>query len=151
MALAQISRNSVGNKTPRSKTRFRKFPWKSDPFREKIQTSVLDLALGTPQNLEMPLRASEFCDFRCKKVQIIEKIARCAPPRRHQTRPISGMSAPDNVKSEDPAKMTYSIPDFLNRERKRSTAFLEISRLFEGLELDMVSRYLTLSQQNSAP
>ena len=120
LPLAQISRNSVGNKTPRSKTRFRKFPWKSDPFREKIQTSVLDLALGTPQNLEMPLRASEFCDFRCKKAQIIEKIARCAPPRRHQTRPISGLSPRQRpVKSEDPAKITYSIPDFLNRERKR--------------------------------
>ena len=28
LALAQISRNSIGNLTPRRKTRFRKFPWK---------------------------------------------------------------------------------------------------------------------------
>ena len=28
LPLAQVSRNSSGNKTPRSKTRFRKFPWK---------------------------------------------------------------------------------------------------------------------------
>lgn len=47
--------------------------------------------------------------------------------------------------------MTCSIPDFLNRERKRSTAFPEMSCLSEGLELEMVSRYLTLSQQKPAP
>ena len=68
------------------------FPGNLTRFGKKSRPCLLDLALGTPQNLEMPLRASEFCDFRCKKVQIIEKIARCAPPRRHQTRPISGLS-----------------------------------------------------------
>ena len=47
--------------------------------------------------------------------------------------------------------MTCSIPDFLSRGREKSTAFLEISRLFEDLGLEMVSRNLTLSQQKDRP
>ena len=93
----------------------------------------------------------KFWVLRCQNVEILLKNARCAHHGDDQQHTENQDSALDNGKSEDPAKMTYSIPDFLNRERKRSTAFLESSRLFEGLELDMVSRYLTLSQQNSAP
>ena len=62
LPLAQISRNFIGNLTPRRK---------SDPFRETIQTLpprlTLDLPLGTPQNVEMPLRASENLRFRVQK------------------------------------------------------------------------------------
>ena len=42
------------------------------------------------------------------------KIAHGPPPGRRQTRLMSGLPA-DNVKSEDPAKMTYSISDFVSR------------------------------------
>ena len=55
------------------------------------------------------------------------------------------------MKSEDPAKMTYSKTDFLGRGREKSTAFLEISRKFEGLGLELVSRNLTLVQQKATP
>ena len=68
------------------------FPGNLTPFGKQSRPSLLDLPLGTPQNLEMPLRASENLRFRVQKSRNHGKIARCAPPRRHQTRPISGLS-----------------------------------------------------------
>ena len=47
--------------------------------------------------------------------------------------------------------MTYSKTDFLGRGREKSTAFLETSRKFEGLGLELVSRNLTLVQQKATP
>ena len=41
LALAQVSRNSLGNLTPRKKTRFRKFPGKFDPSDEKVEAPFL--------------------------------------------------------------------------------------------------------------
>ena len=60
----------------------------------------------------MPLRASENLRFQVKKVKIIEKS--CIVRHQEDAKPdLYRDGAPDNVKSEDPAKMTYSIPDFL--------------------------------------
>ena len=44
------------------------------------------------------------------------------------------------MKSEDPAKMTYSIPDFLSRGREERTG---------GVQLEMVSGNLTQNQRKS--
>ena len=91
----------------------------------------------------MPLRASENLRFQVKKVKIIEKS--CIVRHQEDAKPdLYRDGAPDNVKSEDPAKMTYSIPDFFLH-------FPEISRFFEGLGLEMVSRNLTLRQRKSGP
>ena len=69
LALAYLSRNSIGNLTPRRKTRFRKFPWKSDPFRETIQTLPPRLNPRDPSETKMPLRASENLRFQVQKSQ----------------------------------------------------------------------------------
>ena len=65
----------------------------------------------------MPLRASENLRFQVKKVKIIEKS--CIVRHQEDAKPdLYRDGAPDNVKSEDPAKMTYSIPDFFCISRK---------------------------------
>ena len=69
LAHIQISRNSFGNLTPRRKTRFRKFPWKFDPLGRKSRPFLLDFPLRTPQNLEMPLLASENLRFQVQTSQ----------------------------------------------------------------------------------
>ena len=61
------------------------FPGNLTRFGKKSRPCLLDLALGTPQNLEMPLRASKNCDFGCKKVEIIEKLL--AVRRQEDTKP----------------------------------------------------------------
>ena len=66
---------------------------------------------------EMPPQSRKFWDFECQNAKILTKIARCA--RQEDTRPVQYQgSASDNEKSEDPAKMTYSIPDFTSRNAK---------------------------------
>ena len=35
-------------------------------------------------------------------------------------------SAPDYAKNEDPAKMTYSIPDFVSRNKTKKHDFLQV-------------------------
>ena len=69
LPLTRISRNFIGNLTPRRKTGFRKFPWKFDPLGRKSRPFLLNFPLGTPQNLEMPLRASENLRFQVQKSQ----------------------------------------------------------------------------------
>ena len=54
-------------------------------------------------------------DFGCQNAKILENIARCA--RQEDTKSVEYQGlASDNEKSEDPAKMTYSIPDFVSRD-----------------------------------
>ena len=55
----------------------------------------------------MPLRASENLRFQVKKVKIIEK-SRIVRHQEDAKPDLYRDGAPDNVKSEDPAKMTYS-------------------------------------------
>ena len=60
------------------------------------------------------LRLENFSDFRCQNVEILEKIARCA--RQDHTKPDEDQDlAIGNTTSDDPAKMTHSIPDFVSR------------------------------------
>ena len=59
----------------------------------------------------MPLRASENLRFQVKKVKIIEK-SRIVRHQEDAKPDLYRDGAPDYVKSEDPAKMTYSISDF---------------------------------------
>ncbi len=59
----------------------------------------------------------KFGDFGCQNAKILENIARCA--RQEDTKSVEYQgSASDNEKSEDPAKMMYSIPDFMSRNAK---------------------------------
>ena len=61
-----------------------------------------------------PCGPAKILSFRCPKGQILEKIARCA--RKSAILTVKNRdSALDNGKNEDPAKMTYSIPDFVSR------------------------------------
>ena len=70
LAGVQVSRNSLGNPTPRRKTRFRKFPWKFDPSDEKSrplssagalrsQDSPHDDLLASPMHRRDPPKASK--------------------------------------------------------------------------------------------
>ena len=52
--------------------------------------------------------------LRCQKVKIIEK-SRAARARETFSDDKNQNFTVDNAKIEDPAKMTYSIPDFLSR------------------------------------
>ena len=60
-----------------------------------------------------PCGPAKILDFRCQNIKILEKIARCAC-QNHTKSDQYQDSALSNAKSEDPAKMTYSIPDFIN-------------------------------------
>ena len=132
LALPQVSRNSSGYLTPRRKTRFRKFPWKSDPLRETVQTVPPRLTPRDPSEpTDAPENERKFAISGAKKSQSLKNRALCAAKKIPNPTHI-GIEPPTTSKSEDLAKMTYSIPDFLSRGRKKSTAFLEISRLFEG-------------------
>ena len=53
---------------------------------------------------------------RLQNTKILEKIARCARTRDGQSDLQSRGSAADNGEGEDPAKMTYSRTDFLDRD-----------------------------------
>ena len=60
----------------------------------------------------------------CNNAKILEKIARCArqdDQLDHQYRDFDWISITDE-KSEDPAKMTHSISDFLRRLRAQEYA-----------------------------
>ena len=57
--------------------------------------------------------------FRLKNTKIIEKIARCARAKHGQSDLQSRGSAADNGEGEDPAKMTYSRTDLLDRDRPK--------------------------------
>ena len=73
-------------------------------------------ASGRAHKCLVPPRPSDFFGFQPPKSQkSFEKIARCA--RQEATKPDQNEgSALDIGKSEDPAKMTYSIPDFVSRD-----------------------------------
>ena len=79
LALTQVSRNFIGNLTPRRKTGFRKFPWKSDPFRETIQTLPPRL---TPRDPSEPRDAPEgerkFAISGAKKSKSLKNCSLCA-------------------------------------------------------------------------
>ena len=72
-----------------------------------------------------PCGPAKFWDFRCQKVKIFEKIARCAR-KEYTKRDRYQESALDNAKSEDPAKMTHSIPDFASRNAINTPIFIPI-------------------------
>ena len=147
LALTQVSRNSSGYLTPRRKTRFRKFPWKSDPLRETVQTVPPRLTPRDPSEpTDAPENERKFAISGAKKSQSLKNRALCAAKKIPNPTHI-GIEPPTTSKSEDLAKMTYSIPDFLSRGRKKAQLSRKFPWLSEGLELEMVSRYLTLSQQ----
>ena len=61
-----------------------------------------NLCLSLPILRRTPLlRASHFCVFRCQKVEILEKIARCARRRQETTDDKSPDFASDNAKSKN--------------------------------------------------
>ena len=60
-----------------------------------------------------PCGPAKILDFRYQNIRILEKIARCARQDHTKTDECHD-SAIGNTKSEDPAKMTYSIPDFVS-------------------------------------
>ena len=67
----------------------------------------------------MPQRASEILILRCQNVKMLEKIALRALKRRPMTIENRDFSL-WLLKSEDPAKMTHSIPDFVSRNKCES-------------------------------
>ena len=79
LALLQVSRNSIGNLTPRRKTGFRKFPWKSDPFRNNPDPVPPRL---TPRDPSEPRDAPEgerkFAISGAKKSKSWKNCALCA-------------------------------------------------------------------------
>ena len=58
------------------------------------------------------------------KAQILEKIARCARHDDYHGRRKSGF-CDINAENEDPAKMTYSIPDFVSRGTTKNQDFFQ--------------------------
>ena len=100
-----------------------------DPrLRETIKTQELfqDLESLEPSLTKVPLRASEILGFKVPKHQNPWK--NCAA--RAWKRPITIETrdfSPWLLKSEDPAKMTYSIPDFVSRNT------INIQHLFQQL------------------
>ena len=79
LPLTQVSRNFIGNLTPRRKTGFRKFPWKPDPCRETIQTLPPRL---TPRDPSEPRDAPEgerkFAISGAKKSKSLKNCSLCA-------------------------------------------------------------------------
>ena len=74
-----------------------------------------------------PCGTAKILDFRCQNIKIIEK-SRAARARIH-TKPDQYQElALANAKSEDPAKMTYSIPDFLSRNTINTPIYCPIFR-----------------------
>ena len=72
-----------------------------------------------------PCGPAKILSFRCPKGQILEKIARCA--RKSAILTVKNRdSALDNGKNEDPAKMTYSIPDFVSRNTINTPIYIPI-------------------------
>ena len=66
-----------------------------------------------PSLRRMPLRASNFLDLGCQNAKILEKIApaRAKEDTRHANYQDLALR---NARSEDTAKMTHSIVDFVN-------------------------------------
>ena len=64
-----------------------------------------------------PCGPAKFSDFGVPKAKILEKIARCARQDDYNVQwPAKiGIVTLKNGENEDPAKMTYSIPDLWNR------------------------------------
>ena len=60
--------------------------------------------------------AGQFQVFRLQNTRILEKIARCARAKDGHTVTFNRGLAADNGEGEDPAKMTYSRTDFLDRD-----------------------------------
>ena len=95
---------------------------------------------------EAPAGERKIAISRAKKSKSLKKW----PAVRHQEGAKPGPYQDftrDNMKSEDPAKMTYSIPDFLSRGREGSTYFPEISWKYECLGLESVSRKFDPGQE----
>ena len=62
--------------------------------------------------------------MRCEKVEILEKSAlRAARAKTTNVGRENQELASDHYKSEDPAKMTYSIPDFVSRDTTKNQEF----------------------------
>ena len=94
-----------------------------DPrLREAIKTQEFfqDLESWEPILGQMPCGPAKFSDSRVPKPQILEEIARCARHDDYHGRRKSGFCAWQR-ENEDPAKMTYSIPDFLSRDEANVT------------------------------
>ena len=81
--------------------------------------------LRRPQSLIPPLRASEIRDFSCQDVKMLEK-SRAARARKTPKSDQHQNLVLDNAKSEDPAKMTHSIPDFASRNAINTPIFIPI-------------------------
>ena len=129
------------------KTRFRKFPWKFDPSDKKVEGPFLCRSQDSPQ----------MTSWRVRCIAVT--------PRKHKkylSRPFSGQRCGSYQKSEcSDWILNFSRPLRPVRDHialgpsalgeKKVTNFPEISRKFEGLGLETVSRNLTLSQQKCGP
>ena len=72
---------------------------------------------------EMPLRARKFCVLRCQKVQSLEKSVRHKHQKTTETDVNMDLDLWQRVKSEDPDRMTCSLPDLLSRNETRRHMF----------------------------
>ena len=99
-----------------------------DPsIRERSKTPEFFQALESwePSMSQMPLRASEIWVSRCHNVKILEKIALRAPGITTQDQQNSRLQ-PLALESEHRAKMTYSIPDLVSRNRTKNQEFFQV-------------------------
>ena len=92
---------------------------------------ILRELLGLSAQVRAQARAGQrfFGDFRCQKSDLLKK-SRAARATKTTMTSKNRDFATDDSKIEDPAKMTYSIPDFVSRNATNLPIYCPILREF---------------------